>query len=270
MVTQTYMREVVLTTVDSYTKCTGGGDGTTLQDIVVPDWAKSIKHVEIGLGQDGAAGSDTFQVSLRGATQYGDQILAMGAATNIGTTVALAQARMARDVDIPVIPGKSLEIWGCMSGDDPGSSEFQVEVTFSDKPGSHAYITRQADLATVDVWQTLNTENGATAVNDPIVQGRMIDQVWAAVGLKPTTQEPHQVAFRLQGIGGSIFGNEHTFTTSSNLVSDGTLADACLDPGVVKDVEIPVTKGGFRIQGVDSSASSTADPMLVVTVCFQM
>lgn len=270
MTTQSFLREAVVTGVDAYTKLTGGADGTTLQDIIVPSWAKSIKVVKAGVGMDGAAGSGNILVSLRGATQYGDQNLAMGGYTLIGTTVSLAQAVMKRDVDIPVIPGKSLELWACVAGGDSGSPEVQVQVTFSDKAGNHAYITRQAALATVDVWQTLNTENGTTTVNDPIVQGKMIDQVWAVVGLSPTTQEPHQVAFRLQGISGSIAGNEHVFTTTSNQISDGTLADGCLDPGTVDDVEIAVGQGTLRIQGVDSSASSTADPELAVTVCFAM
>jgi hypothetical protein len=270
MPTQTFMREAVVTGVDAFAKLTGGGDGTTLQDIVVPSWAHSIKAVKAGVGVDGAAAAANILVSLRGATQYGDQILAMGSYTNIGTTVALAQAVFKRDVDVPVVPDKSLEIWACIAGGDSGSPEVQVEVTFSEKAGSHAYLTRNAALTTVDVWQTLNTENGTTAVNDALVQGKMIDQVWATVGLSPTTQEPHQVAFRLQGVSGSIAGNEHTFTTSSNLISDGTLADGCLDTGVVNDVAIAVTKGTLRIQGVDSSATSTADPELAVTVCFAM
>ena len=270
MPTQSYTREAVVTGVDAYTKLTGGSDGTTLQDITVPDWAHSIKEISCGAGVDGATGSGNILISLRGACVYGEQILAMAGHTNIGTTVALAQATAHRKVDIPVTPNKSLEIWAAWAGGDTGSPECQVTVTFSSATGNHAYITRNAALTTVDVWQTLNTENGTTAVNDPQVQGRAIEQVWAVVGLSPTTQEPHQVSFRLQGVSGSIFGNEHTFTTASNLVSDGTLADASMDGGIVYDVDIPVTKGTLRIQGVDSSASSTADPELAVTVCFAM
>ena len=270
MRTQSFVREgAVATAVDTWFKLTGDVLGTA-QDINVPSWAQSVKVVKAGVGVDGATASGNILVSLRGACKYGDQILAMGGYTNIGTTVAIAQGGMKRDVDIPIVPGKSLELWACVAGGDTGTPEVQVQVTLSDAPANHAYITRQRALATVNTWETCNTEDGTTAVNDPSVQGRMIDQVWAVVGLSPTTQEPHQVMYRLMGVSGSIEGNEHVFTSSSNLVSDGTLADATLDSGMVDDVAIGVTSGTLRIQGIDSSASSTADPELAVTVCFQM
>lgn len=269
MPTQTVLREAVVAAADTWTKL-NGGVGTTPDDIKVPKWANSIKNISCGMGVDGAAASGTIIVQLRGGVKHGTQTIAIGGHTNIGTTVALAQAPMQRDVDIAVEPQEPLEIYVALAGGDTGSPEVQVCVTFSDKTGNHSYATRQAALTTIDTWQDLNTENGTTTTSNPQVKGKRIVQTWAYVGLSPTTQEPHQVAYRIQGVDGSVFGNEHTFTTSSNLVSDGTLADACVDPGVLYDVDIPVTTGQFRIQGVDSSASSTADPELAVTVCFEL
>ena len=269
MPTQTVLREAAFATAaNTYAKL-NGGVGTTPDDIKVPKWANSIKHIKVGMGVDGAAGSGCVLVQLRGAVKYGTQTLCLGAYTNIGTTVALAQAPMQRDVDIAVDPQGTLEIWAAVAGGDTGTPELQVELTFSDGESNHSYVTRQDALATVDTWQDVDTEDGNTATANPQVQGKRIVEVWSFVGLSPTTQEPHQVAFRLVGVDGSLFGNEHTFTTSSNLVSDGTLADACVDPGTINRVDIPVTSGQFRIQGVDSSASSTADPELGVTVVFE-
>lgn len=270
MPTQTDMREATCGTVDSFTKLTGDGQGGTLQDITVPLWARSIKHIAATAGIDGAAGTGNVLVKLSGATVHGDQILAMGSHANIGTTVAIAAGLMQYDVDIPVQPGKSLEIYGAFAGGDTGTPELGVIVTFSDKPGNHRYVTRQALSATVDVYSTLNTENGTTTVNDHITQGSMIDQVWVSVGYGATTQEPIAVFARIQGVGGCIQGNEHTFGGPSYLVSDGTLADGFVVGCMVYDVEIPCTPGTVRVQAVASAASATIDPECAVTIAYRV
>lgn len=269
MVTQTDMREATCATVDTFTKLTGDGQGGTLQDMTVPTWAKSIKHIAATAGIDGAAGAGNILVKLAGATQHGDQILAMMGHENIGTTVGLAQCVAQYDVDIPVVPGKALEIYGCYAGADTGTPELGVTVTFSDKGGSHKYVTRQGLTTTADAYSTLTTENGTTAVNDHITQGSMIDQIWFVVGYGATTQEPIAVYGRIQGIGGCLKGNEHTFGGPSFLVSDGTLADACMSPGMVYDVEIPCTPGTVRVQAVASAASATIDPECAVTLAYR-
>jgi len=269
MPTQTDMREGTVGTVDSFTKLVGDGAGGTLQDITVPQWAHSIKHIAITAGVDGATGLGNVLVKLSGATQWGDQILAMLGHANIGTTVAIAGEKAQQDVDIPVNPGKALEIYGAYAGGDTGTPELGVCVTFSDKPGSHRYVTRQAAPGTADVWSTLNTENGATAVNDHITQGSKIDQVWVVAAYGATTQEPLAVYARIQGVGGCIAGNEHTFCGPSFLVSDGTLADGAMFEPMVYDVDIACTAGTVRVQAVSSGATITVDPEVAVTICYQ-
>lgn len=270
MPTQTDMREGTIATVDSWTKLVGDGAGGTLQDITVPTWANSIKHVAITAGIDGAAGAGVIHVKLTGATTMGDQILAMVGHENIGTTVSIAGERTQRDVDIPVKPGKALEIWGAYAGADTGTPELGVIVTFSEKPGNHAYVTRNALLTTVDVWQTLNTENGTTTVNDQLTQGRKIDQVWVVAAYGATTQEPEAIYARIQGVGGCISGNEHTFGAASYLVSDGTLADGAIFEGMVYDVDIECRPGTVRCQGVTSGLAVTVDAECSVTIVYQV
>ena len=270
MPTQTDMREATVGTVDSFTKLTGDGAGGTLQDITVPLWANSIKHIAICAGIDGAVGQGNILVKLTGATKHGDQILAMCGHSNIGTTVGIAGEKIQRDVDIPVQPGKALEIYGCYAGGDTGTPELGVSVTFSDKSGSHRYVTRQAAPTTADVWMTLNTENGTTAVNDHITQGSKIDQLWVVASYGATTQEPLAVYARIQGVGGCIAGNEHTFCGPSFLVSDGTLADCAIFEPMVFDVDIACTAGTVRVQAVSSGATITTDPEVAVTLVYQV
>ena len=270
MTTQTDLREATVGTVDTFTKLTGDGQGGTLQDMTVPLWAKSIKHIAVAAGVDGAAATGNVLVKFAGATVHGDQILAVGSFGNIGTTVATAAATLQYDVDIPVQSGKSLEIYGAYAGGDSGTPELGVQVTFSDKGGSHRYVTRQALSATADVYSTLNTENGTTAVNDHITQGSMIDQVWVSVGYGATTQEPMAVYARVQGVGGCIAGNEHTFAGPSFLVSDGTVADAYVVGCMVNDVEIACSPGTVRVQAVCSAASATTDPECAVTLAYRV
>jgi hypothetical protein len=238
--------------------------------MVVPQWANSIKHLAVCLGVDGGAGQGNALVKLSGATKYGDQILAVGAAANIGTTVAIAGAPIQMDVDIPVIPGKSLEIYAAWAGDDTGSPEFGVGVTFSDKQGAHVYVSRQGDPGTADTYATLTTENGTTTVNDHITQGKAIDQVLIAASYGSTTQEPEALYVKIVGVGGCIFGNEQVFCGPSFLVSDGTLADGYIH-GVMKyDTDIPCTPGTVRVQAVNSAASATDDPMVAVTLAYRL
>lgn len=270
MPTQTDMREGVITAVDAFTKLTGDGAGGTLQDITVPQWANSIKHIAITAGIDGAAGAGVIHVKLTGATIMGDQILAMVGHENVGTTVSIAGERTQRDVDIPVKSGKALEIWGAFAGADTGSPELGITVTFSEKPGNHAYVTRNALLVTADTWQTLNTENGTTAVNDQLTQGRKIDQVWVVAAYGATTQEPEAIYARIQGVGGCIAGNEHTFGGPSYMVSDGTLADGAIFEGMIYDVDIECRQGTVRVQGVTSGAAVTVDAECSVTVVYQV
>lgn len=270
MPTLSFVREGIITTVDSPTKLTGTGQGDTAQDQQIPTWAHSIKHLACTTGVDGAAGQGNIIVRLTGATQYGDQYIAMGSHSNIGTTVAVAAGKIELDVDIPVIPGKSLEVYGILAGDDTGSPELAVTVTLSDKPGGHAYQTRQGDPGTADTFATLTTENGTTAVNDQQVMGKAIDQVIIAASQGPTTQEPYTTLVRIQGVGGSIFGNEHAFGGPANLTSDGTLADGYIVGAMVYDVDIPVTSGTVRVQAVDSGASVTDDSMVAVTLAYRM
>jgi hypothetical protein len=264
------MREGVVTGVDSFTKLTGDGAGGTLQDITVPTWANSIKHIAITAGVDGAAALGNILVKLSGATKFGDQILPMLGHSNIGTTVGIAGEKAQQDVDIPVIPGKSLELYGCFAGGDTGSPELGVQVTFSEKQGSHRYVTRQAAPTTADVWMTLNTENGTTAVNDHITQGSKIDQIWVVAAYGATTQEPLAVYARIQGVGGCIAGNEHTFCGPSYMVSDGTLADCALFEPMKYDVDIACTPGTVRVQAVSSGATITTDPEVAVCVVYQV
>ena len=270
MPTQSDMREGVVTAVDTWTKLTGDGAGGTLQDITVPKWANSIKHLAITAGVDGAAAQGNILVKLTGATKKGDQILAIAGHSNIGTTVAIAGEKIQMDVDIPVEPGKALELYGCFAGGDTGSPELGIGVTFSEKTGTHAYVTRQAAPATADVWATLNTENGVTTVNDHITQGRKIDQVWVIASYGATAAEPLAVYARIQGVGGCIAGNEHTFCGPSFLVSDGTLADGCFFEPMKYDVEIPCASGTVRIQAVSSGATVTTDPEVAVTLVYQV
>ena len=270
MPTHNDVRESVVAAVDSWVKLTGDGAGGTLQDITVPTWANSIKHIAVCAGIDGAAGQGNVLVKLTGATRHGDQILAMGGFTNIGTTVSIAGQRLQRDVDIPVQPGKSLELWGCYAGGDTGSPELGVGVTFSEKAGSHRYVTRQAAPTTADAWMTLNTENGTTAVNDHITQGSKIDQVWVVASYGATTQEPLAIYARIQGVGGCIAGNEHTYPGPSYLVSDGTLAAGCIFVPMIYDVDIACTPGTVRVQAVSSGAVITIDPEVAVTLVYQV
>ena len=149
-------------------------------------------------------------------------------------------------------------------------AEVAVTVTLSDKPGGHAYQTRQGDPGTADTFATLTTENGTTTVNDQQVMGKAIDQVIVAASQGPTTQEPYTTLVRIQGVGGSIFGNEHAFGGPANLTSDGTLADGYIVGAMVYDVDIPVTSGTVRVQAVDSGASVTDDSMVAVTLAYRM
>ena len=268
MPTQTDMREGTLATVDTFGKLTGDGAGGTLQDSTVPTWAHSIKQLAVCAGVDGAAGSGCIMVKLAGATMHGDQIFCVAGHGNIGTTVGCAMATTIYAVDIPVQPGKALEIYGAYAGGDTGTPELGVSVTYSDQPGRHAYVSRQGTLATVDVWATISTENGATVVNDHITQGQKIEQVWVAVGIVPTTQEPVAHYARIQGVGGCIEGNEHTFCAPSFTVSDGTLADTIMSGAHVYDVDIACRPGTVRIQGVKSGAASTGTPELGVTLAY--
>jgi len=270
MPTLSDIREGVVAPVDSFTKLTGTGQGDTVQDMVVPQWANSIKHLAVCLGVDGGVGQGNALVKLSGATKYGDQILAVGAAANIGTTVAIAGAPIQMDVDIPVIPGKSLEIYGAWAGDDTGSPEFGVGVTFSEKAGNHVYVTRQGDPGTADTYATLTTENGTTAVNDHITQGKNIDQVLIAASYGTTTQEPQALYIKIVGVGGCILGNEQLFCGPSSLVSDGTLADGYIH-GVMKyDIDVACTPGTVRVQAVSSGATITYDPMVAVTLAYRI
>jgi hypothetical protein len=238
--------------------------------MTVPTWAHSIKHIAITAGVDGAAGQGNILVKLSGATQFGDQILAMLGHSNIGTTVGIAGEKCQMDVDIPVIPGKALEIYGCYAGGDTGTPELGVGVTFSDKAGSHRYVTRNAAPGTADVYAILNTENGTTTVNDHITQGKKIDQVWVIASYGATTQEPLAVYARIQGVGGCIAGNEHVFCGPSFLVSDGTLADCAFFEPMKYDVDIACTPGTVRVQAVSSGATITTDPEVSVTVVYQV
>ena len=268
MPTQTDMREGTLATVDTFTKLTGDGAGGTLQDSTVPTWARSIKQIGVCAGVDGAAVSGCIMVKLAGATKFGDQVLCVAGHGNIGTTVAVAAATIVLDVDIPVTPGKACEIYGSYAGGDSGTPELGVSITYSSQEGKHAYVSRQGTLTTVDVWNTISTENGTTAVNDHLTQGSKIEQVWVAVGIVPTTQEPVAHYARIQGIGGCLEGNEHTFCAPSYLVSDGTLADGYITGPSVYDVDIPCRPGTVRVQGVKSGAASTGTPELGVTLVY--
>lgn len=270
MPTQTDMREGVITAVDSFTKLVGDGAGGTLQDSTVPTWARSIKELAVCAGVDDAAVSGCIMVKLSGATTKGDQIFCVGSHANIGTTVAIAAVPLKFAVDVSVQPGKALEIWGSYAGGDTGSPELGVSVTYSEKAGTHAYVSRQGTLTTVDVWNTISTENGTTAVNDHLTQGSRIEQVWVAIGIVPTAAEPVAHYARIQGIGGCLQGNEHTFCAPSYLASAGTIADGYIVDPMIYQVDIPCTPGTVRVQGVKSGAASTGVPELGVTLCYAL
>lgn len=270
MPTLSEVREGTVGTADTFTKLTYLGSATASQDSVVPEWAHSIKQIAVSAGVDGAAVAGNVIVRFANATTHGNQTLALLSHGNIGTTVGIASVAGVYNVDIGVKPLANLEVYGCYAGGDSGTPELAVGYTFSDKPASHSYVTRQAALTTVDTWQTMNTENGTTAVNDPSTEGSKIEQVWTAAGYGSTTQEPQIALVRLQGIGRSIESNEHTFPCPSYVVSDGTLADTYCALANVYDTDIACKPGQFRIQGVSIGATVTTDPEVAATVCFRV
>lgn len=271
MPTMTEVREGTVASVDTWTKLTYLGGSTAIQDSTVPPWAHSIKQIAVTAGVDGAAAAGVIMVKFANATTHGDQIIAVLGHGNIGTTVGIAGCESVMDVDFGVVPGKALRVYGCYAGGDSGTPELGVTFTYSDKPGGHTYATRQAALTTADAWQSMNTEDGTTGVDDLIVQGPGIDQVICVAGYGSTTQEPQVAYVRLQGVAGSIEGNEHTFGCPSYVVSDGTLADTYINKANVFDVDIACPKAGtVRLQGMSSGATVTTDPEVAMTVAFRL
>ncbi len=268
------MREGTYTASGTYQVLTGDGAGGTLQDIIVPDGAQSIKQISMSIGGATTASWYGFIVRLSGTgSKNGDQYVALAGCITVGTGVVHRQAGITPvDVDIPVQPGTLQIAVSAAWNTDPGTPEVAVYLTFSSEAGANSYYmlrANTADLAT-DTWTTLSSDGGGASVGDMIVPGSVsaIKQV-RTLTVGGQTAAVASVHYRLVSIGGAFRNgdSEAYFPGSSQIYGAGSLTSADIVEGITMPCDIPVGPGQIRAQYAHGGGD-TDYPIGIIQVVF--
>lgn len=278
MAKQHRLREGEATAVDTKTQLTTAGSDTAPGPLMVPKGMKFITKIRAAAIQNmAAATSFSAFVRLEGPGMVlGPQTFAVAAGGNaVATGGNGVNSAVQIPVNLPVIEGNEIQIFGEMAGTDIGQTGFCVGLEFSDTPNegadAHKTLTVEGDLTTVDTRTALTTQ-GSVAAPSLIVPTDMtkIDKLIVAAASEGLANGNSSYFVRLGG--NAVLGGEQLIPVSAS----GTIAvqagsDAApqnISAQVYENLEIPVSGGDTisiwaEMAGVDSGTGRA-----VVTAVF--
>ena len=271
-------REGDATALDTRTQLTTLGSETAPGPLLVPQGMTHIVGVRIAnIFNMAAATGYSSLVRLEGpGLKNGPECFAAGSG---GVPVATGGNGVLPAVHIPinlpVIPGNEILIFGEMAGTDVGGMGFAVTLVFSDKPGEgdseHRTFTVEGDLATVDS-RTLLTTQGSVSAPSPVVPSGMtkiskIIFTAASEGLA----DGKQVWFLRLG-GNAVQNGEQTIAISASgriaVQAGSDAAPQLMAPVVLEDVDIEVRASDTLTVAVEGAGDDTGTGHAAVTLVY--
>jgi len=224
-----------------------------------------------------AATSYSALVRLEGpGLKNGPECLAAGAG---GVPVATGgngvNAAVTLPLNIPVIPGNEILIFGEMCGTDVGGVGFAVTLIFSDKAGEgeaeHRTFTVEGDITGADTRTLLTTQGSVTAPSPVVPSGiKKIDKIIFAATSEGLADGKQTWLLRLGG--NAVKNGEQTLAISaSGRIAPQAGSDSApqvMTPEVLMDVDIEVSSTDTLTVAVEGAGDDTGTGRAVVTLVY--
>ena len=271
-------REGDATALDTRTQLTTLGSETAPGPLLVPTGMTHIVGVRIAsIFNMAAATGYSALVRLEGpGLKNGPECFAAGSG---GVPVATGGngvlPGITIPINLPVIAGNEILIFGEMAGTDVGGMGFAVTLIFASQAGpgasEHRTFTVEGDLGTVDL-RTLLTTQGSVSAPSPVVPAgvKKIDKIVftaASEGLA----DGKQVWFLRLG-GNAVLNGEQTIVISASgriaVQSGSDAAPQLLQPIVIEDVDIEVRASDTITIAVEGAGDDTGTGHAAVTLIY--
>lgn len=271
-------REGDATALDTRTQLTTLGSETAPGPLLVPQGMTHVVGVRIAqIFNMAAATSYSALVRLEGpGLKNGPECIAAGAG---GAAVATGgngvNAAVTIPLNIPVIPGNEILIFGEMCGTDVGGVGFAVTLIFSDKPGEgeaeHRTFTVEGDIASVDSRTLLTTQGSVTAPSPVVPAGvKKIDKIIFAAASEGLADGKQAWILRLGG--NAVKNGEQTLAIAASgriaVQSGSDAAPQLMTPEVLENVDIEVSSTDTLTVAVEGAGEDTGTGRAVVTLVY--
>ena len=271
-------REGDATAVDTKTQLTTVGSDTAPGPLLVPKGMKFITGVIVSAIQNMAAatGFSAF-VRLEGpGLQNGPEAFAAGAGGNAVATGGNFVLRAVRlPVNLPVVEGNEIQVFGEMAGTDIGGTGLVVTLEFSDAAGPGApenkTITVEGDIASVDTRSALTTQGSVASPSLIVPAGyTKIDKIFAAASSEGLANGKQTWFVRLGG--NAVQGGEQVICLGASGViavqAGSDAAPQCVAPVVLEDLQIPVSGSDTISVWGEGAGEDTGTGHMVITLVF--
>jgi hypothetical protein len=272
------LREGEATAVDTKTQLTTAGSDTAPGPLMVPKGMKFITKVRASAIQNmAAATSFSAFVRLEGpGLVLGPQTFAVAAGGNdVATGGNFVNSTIEIPVNLPVVEGNEVQIFGEMAGTDIGQTGFVVGLEFSDTANDgaaqHKTITVEGDLATVDSRTALTTQGSVTSPSLVVpTDATHIDKLIVAAASEGLADGNSSFFVRLGG--NAVLGGEQLLPVSAAgriaVQAGSDAAPQCMIARVYEDLQIPVSGGDTISFWAEMAGVDTGTGRCVVTAVF--
>lgn len=272
------VREGDVTAVDTKTQLTTVGSDTAPGPLMVPQNMKFITAVTIaGIQNMAAATGFSSFIRLEGpGLQNGPESLAAFAGGNaVATGGNFVNKAVRIPLNLPVVSGNEIQIFGEMAGTDVGDIGIVVGLEFSDTVGSgaaaHKSITVEGDIASVDTRTALLTQG---SVSSPSLIApanyKIIDKMVVACTAEGLANG-HQTWYIRLG-GNSVLGGEQIIPVSASgtiaVQAGSDAAPQCMTAMVFEDLQISISPSDTISVWAEGSGQDTGTGHAVVTLLF--
>lgn len=271
-------REGSITAVDTRTALATVGSETAPGPLLVPQGMKYIIGFMVShIASQAAATSYSALFRVEGpGLKNGPECVAAGAGGNAvatGGNVALSPRFV--PLNLPVIEGNEVQIFGEMCGTDVGQLEMAVTVIFSDELPSGASeertFTVEGDITAADTRTLITTQGSVTAPSPVVPSGvtkiKKIIVAAAAEGLADGFE-----TFLLRLGGNSVLNGEQVLNIGSSariaVQSGSDAAPQVVRPEVIEDVDIEVRATDTLTVAVEGAGTDVGTARAVVTLVY--
>lgn len=271
-------REGDVIALDTKTQLTTVGSDTAPGPLMVPNKMKFITGVIVASIQNMAAatGFSSF-IRLEGpGLQNGPETLAVGAGGNaVATGGNFVNKAIRIPINLPVIEGNEIQIFGEMAGTDVGGLGFVVTLEFADTAGDGAAenktLTVEGDIGTVDARSALTAQASVASPSMIVPAGyTKLDKVLVACTSEGLANGKQGWLLRLGG--NAVMGGEQVIAISAS----GTIAPQagsdsapqCMTALLLDNLAIEVSPSDTISVWVEGVGDDTGTGHAVITLLF--
>lgn len=251
MAKQFRVREGDITAVDTKTQLTTVGSDIAPGPLMVPQGMKFITMIRVA-GIQNMAAATGFSAFLRlegPGMQNGPESIAAFAGGNAGATGGnFVTKAIEIPINLPVVPGNEIQVFGEMAGTDVGGLGMVVGLEFSDAVGAdanpHKSLTVEGDITSVDTRTALLTQGSVSSPSLLVpAAAKIIDKIIVACTSEALADGKQTFYLRLGGNG--VLGGEQILPVSASgriaVQAGSDAAPQCMTALVLENLQIAVS-----------------------------